>query len=213
MKLLNREHKPQSSLTPIEEHPDYQSRQLVVDRLKSELNTLSKEQTDIINRANKFRRSSVEVLSAAYLTDAHPPLDEEAANRKRLGELSFRSQAVRLAIQRAENDVKEIRYRLSDVTAEEQAPQYRTFVRRALSAMLALQQANADIVSLRENREALGYSGIFNPVGLSPWPFWGDPKEASSNWQQILKEFLEQGHISPGEHHRIIAGVREEIEP
>lgn len=213
MKLLNREPKTQS-LTPIEDHPDYQSRQMVVDRLNSELNALSKEQTDIINRANQFRRAPVEVLSAAYLSGAHPPLDEDrTAISKRLNELSFRSRAVRLALQRAEQDVNEVRFRLSEKTAQEQALQYRTYVRRALSAMLALHRANTDISDLGENRRMLGYTGTFVPVGLSPWPYWGALEDESSLWRILLKEFLEQGHISEGEYRRIINGVQGEIEP
>lgn len=214
MKLLNRKTEPLPALRPIEDHPDYQSRQIVVDRLKAELNALSKEQTDIIGRLNEFRRSPVEVLSSAYLREAHPSLDEDrTATNERLREISFRSHAVRLAIAQAERDVSEIRHRLSAATAEEQAPQYRACVRRALAGMLAMQRANAGIVSLAENRAALGYSEIFVPVGLSPWPYWGDPEEDSSEWRRFLKELLEQGHISTGEYGRIIAGAPEEIAP
>lgn len=214
MKLLNRETKTQPTLAPIEDHPDYQSRQVVVDRLKGELNALQKENTAIINRANEFRRSPVEVLSTAYLTEAHPSLDEgRIAINKRLGEISLRIHALRMAIERAERDVTEVRYRLSASTAEEQAPQYRAYVRSALSGMLAVQRANTNIVNLAESRKVLGYSEIFCPVGLSPWPYWGDPKDESSLWRRLLKEFQEQGHISEGEYRRIINGVQEEIEP
>lgn len=214
MKLLNRETKTMTALRPIEDHPDYQSRQVVADRLKGELNSLAKEQTDIINRANEFRRSPVEVLSASYLSHAHPPMNEErTAISARLNELSFRSRAVRLAIERAERDVTEVRYRLSAETAQEQAPQYRAYVRRAISAMLDLHQANTDIANLGETRRMLGYTAAFTPVGLSPWPYWGDLKEESSVWRINLKEFWEQGHISDGEYNRIISGVQRGIEP
>jgi hypothetical protein len=79
--------------------------------------------------------------------------------------------------------------------------------------MLQIQQGNSQITDMTEARKELGYNEIFSAVGVSPWPQWGDPKEESSPWRMILKEFLEAGHISAVEHNRIINGVLMDFEP
>ncbi len=214
MKLLNRTVKSQPAIMPIEEYPEYRSVQEVVDRLKRERDAIAAEKTDLINRANQYRRPSVEILSAAYLRGPRPSLEEDGiSSSKRIGELGLRFNALTLAIQTAERKVNEVRWRLSGDTAKEQASSYRSYAREVLLGMLKIQQGNSQITDMMENRKELGYSEIFTPVGLSPWPLWGDPKEESSVWRMILKQFLEAGHISPAEHNRIISGLLMDFEP
>lgn len=214
MKLLTRPSKSASSIKPIEEHPAYQTVQEVVERLKRERNTVDAEKTDLINRANAYRRPPVEVLSAAYLRGPRPALDEDGiVINKKIGELSLRFNALTLAIETAEKEVTMVRHQLSAETASEQASDYRSSARRVLFGMLQIQQGNSQIMGLAETRKELGYHEIFTAVGLSPWPQWGDPKEDSSPWRMILREFLEAGHISSVEHNRLINGLLMDFEP
>lgn len=214
MKLLTRPSKSLSAIKPIDEHPDYQAVHEVVDRLKRERNTVAAEKTDLINRANAYRRPAVEVLSAAYLRGARPSLDEDGiVINEKIGELSLRFNALTLAIETAEKEVTTVRHRLSAETAKEQASDYRSSARRVLFGMLLIQQGNSEIMDLAETRKELGYNEVFTAVGLSPWPQWGDPKEESSYWRMILKEFLEVGHISAVEHNRLINGLLMGFEP
>lgn len=214
MKLLTRPSKSLSAIKPIDEHPGYQAVHEVVDRLKRERNTVAAEKTDLINRANAYRRPAVEVLSAAYLRGARPSLDEDGiVINEKIGELSLRFNALTLAIETAEKEVTTVRHRLSAETAKEQASDYRSSARRVLFGMLLIQQGNSEIMDLAETRKELGYNEVFTAVGLSPWPQWGDPKEESSYWRMILKEFLEVGHISAVEHNRLINGLLMGFEP
>lgn len=214
MKLLTRPSKSASSIKPIEEHPAYQTVQEVVERLKRERNTIAAEKTDLINRANAYRRPAVEVLSAAYLRGPRPSLDEDGiVINKKIGELSLRFNALTLAIETAEKEVTTVRHQLSAETAKEQASDYRSLVRRVLFGMLQMQHGNSQIMDMTETRKELGYHEIFTAVGISPWPHWGDPKEESSPWRMMLREFLEAGHISAVEHNRIINGLLQEFEP
>ena len=112
MKLLSRPSKSASSIKPIEEHPAYQAVQEVVDRLKGERDTVAADKTDLINRANAYRRPAVEVLSAAYLRGPRPSLDEDGiVINKKIGELSLRFNALTLAIETAEKEVTTVRHR------------------------------------------------------------------------------------------------------
>lgn len=214
MKLLTRPAKSASVIKPIEECPDYQAVQEVVDRLNGERAAIAREKTDLINRANQYRRPAVEVLSVAYLRGPRPSLEEDGILlNKKINELTLRFNALTMAIQTAEREVTTVRHRLSAQTAKEQASSYRSYVRQVLFGMLSIQQGNSQIMDMTETRKELGYNEIFTPVGISPWPQWGDPKEESSLWRMILKEFLEAGHISPVEHNRIISGLLLDFEP
>lgn len=214
MKLLTRPSKSSSGLKPIEEYPEFQAVQEVVDRLNRERNAVADEKTDLINKANAYRRPAVEVLSAAYLRGPRPSLEEDGILiNKKISELGLRFNALTLAIQTAEKEVVAVRHRLSAETAKEQASSYRLYVRVVLFGMLKIQQGNSQINDMADGRKELGYNEIFSPVGPSPWPQWGDPKEDSSLWRMILNEFLEAGHISGGEHSRIINGLLRDFEP
>ena len=214
MKLLTRPSKSSSGLKPIEEYPEFQAVQEVVDRLNRERNAVADEKTDLINKANAYRRPAVEVLSAAYLRGPRPSLEEDGILiNKKISELGLRFNALTLAIQTAEREVVAVRHRLSNETAKEQASFYRSHAREVLFGMLKIQQGNSQITDMADERKGLGYNEMFCPVGMSPWPYWGDPKEESSLWRIVLNEFLEAGHISAGEHNRIINGLLRDFEP
>lgn len=199
---------PQVSLQPISAFPEFRTQEDLVNKLKGELNRLSKEKVDAIDRLNAWRQPRVQVIAEQYMTGVD---SVDLAARPHLGkvldDLSLKINALRLAIQEAEKKLESIRYKLSAVTAEEQRPIVRMARRRVLAAMLQLQAANSDIVALNDGRFMLGYNLAFSPAGLSPWPYWGDPKQENSVWRMILNEFLDAGDISPVELHRIINGV------
>lgn len=199
---------PQGSLQPISEFPEFRTQEELVNKLKGELNRISKEKTAVIDRLNAWRQPRVEVIAEQYMAGVDVV---DLAARPHLGkvldDLSLKINALRLAIQEAEKKLEAIRYKLSGVTADEQRPIVRMARRRVLAAMLQLQAANSDIVALNDERFRLGFNTAFSPAGLSPWPYWGDPKQENSVWRMILSEFLDAGDISPVEHHRIVNGV------
>lgn len=199
---------PQGSLQLISAFPEFRTQEELVDKLKGELNRISKEKTAAIHRLNTWRQPRVEVIAEQYMTGAD---SVDIAARPYLGkvldDLNLKINALTLAIQEAEKKLESIRHKLSAVTADEQRPIVRMARRRVLAAMLQLQAANSDIAAINEERLLLGYNVAFSPAGLSPWPYWGDPKQENSVWRMILNEFLDAGDISPVEHHRIINGV------
>jgi hypothetical protein len=210
MNLSFRENKSELDLSPIDEHPDYRKRQEVVDRLKTEFKALSSEKTALINRANQYRKRPAQILAEAYLQEAQPVLDEDGILlNKRIGEINLRIHALTIAIQAAEKEVVSVKHALSLSTAEAQADGYRAAARVVLAGMVMIQRANSQIEKLGLTRQDLGYNQVFHPVGMSPWPYWGDHKAENSAWSMIMKEFLEAGHITDAEHYRLTNGSLE----
>lgn len=199
--------KPQEGLRPISEDLEFQKQEAVVNGLKLELSALSKEKTEVIHRINAHSQSRVQVMADVYLNggnSAERPFSTQI--QAKLDDLSLRINALHLAIGQAEKDMTAIVYKLSAATAKDQEAVVRRAAREVLAGMLAIQLANNEIVGVMEARRFAGYSEHFHPVGLSPWPFWGDPKDEWSVWRIILDRFLHAGHISASEKHRIENG-------
>lgn len=195
-------------LQPIENHPEYREKLAVVDRLKKELNLLTDEQTALVNRANQYRRPSVQVMADAYLSgdDLDPSPDLIERNRK-INDLRLRITALYLAVEQAEKDLRCAQMKVSAAIDKEQAASVRSAARIVIGGMLAAQRGNEQICALIQERRDLGYATSFHPVGFSPWPHWGNPKEESSLWRFILREFVEAGYITPSEQNRIHNGI------
>ncbi len=195
-------------LQPIENHPEYREKLAVVDRLKKELNLLTTEQSALVNRANQYRRTPVQIMTDDYLAGGDVCSSPDLTERNgKISDLRLRINALYLAVEQAEKSLKGVQQQVSVATEKEQAASVRSAARIVIGGMLSVQRGNEQICALIQERADLGYVTCFHPVGLSPWPYWGSPREETSLWRFILREFVEAGYITPSEQNRINNGI------
>ena len=205
IKRLKQQATEQEAILPIAEDAEF----LAIGSKIQELECLRGEKLawreKLQDRRRQLRSSSfVDFLTVKFLEGSDA---DEASVIEQLQLVNDELLALQKAVEIAKQQQAIVRGRLSSQMREIQFPIYRQLGRRVLAAMLALQAANDGVMALRDALERGGYAAdTFTPVGMAPWPFWGNIGDPTSLWQMHLLDLMERKFIDRSEFETIAEG-------
>lgn len=194
------------TLLPIERHPEFAPLLKKREELRVRLKGCEAEHTSA-SASLVPAKIYVEEIERLIENPAMDIEDHQARHRRaRLGELDREIKLIRQALDGVERQLVQTRGCLSGEVRQAQAPLYRHDVRKALDAALRLRLIDGQRSARLSRLMGHGYhvGGMTTVVFSQPWGAIGD---CQSHWQTVLREFLQEGMITPDEFSQITSGA------
>lgn len=194
-----------SSIVPLAEREEFRRILLKRDDLQQLIEQKTLERVELQDQQRRLSSPSlIDSLTQRFLS---PRNGEDAQSfNERINTISEEIKALGKAVELLKQELDKVRNRLSVEVCQEMFLAWRANARRVLAGMLAIQNSNDEVVCLYEAIDRAGYAAsTIRPVGM-PWPIWGHPCDAGSNWRIQLDEFLAMGFIDRDEYEAIISG-------